>query len=190
MPRNCLTDQTARKSTARKTPRSRTPLAPIHRDDSRNIFGNAADRLARVVERKSIYNGPVGLGLGKGGMKRIKKSIKVLPTREQIEKGAKVEKSSIPLIAFERAVKQILNSIVGEGKYRLQVKALLLLREIAESHLIKFFYVCNMFVIHTSRVTLMPKDIDLYYKVKMQAEINHQKEAMDCQGNRHDSTTV
>lgn len=187
-----VTNQTCRKSTARRSPPTRTPLRPIARDDSRNVFGNAEDRLGRGVERRNTtFAGPVGLGVGKGGIRRIMRiNRRVVPTRRQIERQATInDGNSIPLMPFARVVRQILNRIAGEGKYKLQAITLRILKEISETYLVNFFDTCNLFVIHNRRVTLMPRDIDLYHKIKRQADFNGQVAGTGGRANSCDSRT-
>ena len=186
------TNQTCRKSTARKSPPKRRTLAPINQD-SRGIFGIQADRLERVVQRQnSTFAGPVGLGVGKGGIKRIMRINKrVVPTRRQIERQAYINDSnSIPLRPFARSLRQIFNRVAGEGRLRLQARVVTLLKEISETYLVNFFETCNMFVAHTRRVTLMPKDIELYRKVERQPDFKGQVSGTGGRANSCDSRTV
>lgn len=187
-----VTNQTCRKSTARRPPPSRTPLRPVNRNDSRSIFGNAEERVARSVERRnSTFAGPVGLGVGKGGIRRLLRiNRRVVPTRRQIERQATInDGNSIPFLPFARAVRQIINSIAGEGNFRLQAVTVRILKEISETYLVNFFDTCNLFVSHNRRVTLMPRDIDLYKRVKKQPEFNGQVSGTGGRSNSCDTST-
>ena len=115
--------------------------------------------------RKSISNkaarksAPVEMG--------IKKPHRYRPGTVALREIRKFQKSTELLIRnlpFQRVVKEI----AGEFKsdLRFQSQAVLALQEAAEAYLVGLFEDTNLCAIHTKRVTIMPKDIQLTRRLR------------------------
>jgi histone H3/H4 len=131
--------------------------------DSRQMFARSESRLREELVNATIsYNGPVGLGIGKGGLRRMRRS---MPKRKDIERCSNYTESAIPLASFARLVKSILVSI-DKASYRFQVASIQAMREALEAYAIEMFETSNMFVHHARRVTVMCKDLALYKRVR------------------------
>lgn len=127
------------------------------------MFARAETRLREEVRSQAErYVGPVGLGIGKGGLRRMRRSV---PRRKDIERFARFRDNSIPLASFARMVKGILRSKF-DFSLRFQVAAIEIMREAVEACAVEMFETSNMFVQHARRVTVMCKDIALYNRVK------------------------
>ena len=67
-------------------------------------------------------------------------------------------------IPFQRLVREVVQRMFNE-QYRFQSTALLALQEAAEAHLVYMFEQVNDIAIHGRRVTIMPKDIQLWKRL-------------------------
>lgn len=159
-PRNVpRTKNTARKST------TVVPIVPQEtRRNSQQMFARAINRLTDQVRNETIrYSGPVGLGIGKGGLRRMRRTV---PKRKEIERSAKsTTKRSIPLGNFARLVRWLMRDSF-RSDLKLQVAALMVMHEAVEAYAIQMFETSNLFVMHARRVTVMPKDLNLYQRVQ------------------------
>ncbi|CAG5112976.1 Oidioi.mRNA.OKI2018_I69.chr2.g7130.t1.cds [Oikopleura dioica] len=62
---------------------------------------------------------------------------------------------------FQRVVREVVNDLRPGNDYRWQSQALLCLQEATEAFIITTFEVANLFALHSKRVTIMKKDLDL-----------------------------
>ena len=69
---------------------------------------------------------------------------------------------------FYRLVREIALDILGKNKdeLRFQGAAILALQEASEAYLVKLFEDTNLCAIHTRRVTIKPKDIQLARRIR------------------------
>jgi len=67
-------------------------------------------------------------------------------------------------IPFARLVREIAQDFKSD--LRFQSKAILALQEASEDYLVKIFEDCNLCAIHTKRVTIFPKDIQLARRIR------------------------
>jgi histone H3/H4 len=68
-------------------------------------------------------------------------------------------------LPFARLVKEI-QTYFSRKEFRWQANAILALQEAAEAHLVSLFEDAYLCTIHTKRVTLMPKDIQLARRIR------------------------
>ena len=79
----------------------------------------------------------------------------------------KYQKSTVLLLRkkpFERLVREITNDIRSD--LRFQSKAILALQEAVEAYLVGLFEDTNLVAIHSKRVTIFPKDIQLARRIR------------------------
>jgi histone H3 len=75
-------------------------------------------------------------------------------------------------VAWQRLVREIQQGIpcsLMNRPDRFQESALLALQEVAEAMLVEVFEDANLCAIHTKRVTIMPKDVQLARRIKLGA---------------------
>ena len=130
------TKQTARKSTGGKAPRK---------------------QLATKAHRKS---GVVSYG-------GVKKPHRYRPGTVALREIRRYQKSTDLLIRklpFQRLVREIVQQNHG-SQYRFQSTALLALQEASEDYLVNMFGQVNDIAIHGKRVTIKPKDVQLWKRI-------------------------
>lgn len=70
-------------------------------------------------------------------------------------------------LPFARLVREVQRSFTKErDEYRWQAAALIALQESAEAHLVSLFEDANLCAIHSKRVTVMVKDIQLARRIR------------------------
>ena len=65
---------------------------------------------------------------------------------------------------FQRLVREVLHDTLGK-KVRLQSHALLAIQEACEFFLVRLFENANLVAIHSKRVTVMPRDLELVMRI-------------------------
>lgn len=120
------------------------------------------------------------------GMKAPKKSLKTMksvlaagavrkrhrwrPGTVALREIRKYQKSTELLLRklpFQRLVREITTDIVGGHRnIRFQSSALIALQEASEAYLVELFSDTNLCAIHSKRVTIMPKDIQLARRLR------------------------
>ena len=65
---------------------------------------------------------------------------------------------------FQRLVREIVADMGGE--FRFQSTAILAMQEAAESYLVSLFEDANLCAIHSKRVTIMPRDMELARRIR------------------------
>ncbi|CAL4096288.1 unnamed protein product, partial [Meganyctiphanes norvegica] len=70
----------------------------------------------------------------------------------------------IPKVSFQRLVREITSSF--QTQFKIQSKALGALQEGAEAFIVGLFEDTNLCCIHANRVTIMPKDLQLAYRLR------------------------
>lgn len=118
-----------------------------------------------------------GLGIGKGGIRRIASAMRRNDDAERLSSLRRTQflhdcEHSIPLAQFHRLCRQLFNKefrdLEPDGPRRFQLIVVSLLREASEAYLVRFFEHCTLLIAHGNRVTLMPKDIELAKKLQRQ----------------------
>ena len=72
-------------------------------------------------------------------------------------------------LPFQRLVREIVLDVTpkgGRGEVRFQGQAIMALQEASEAYLVGLFEDSNLCAIHTKRVTIMPKDIQLARRIR------------------------
>ena len=156
------TKQTARKSTGGKAPRKSIgfPLQQLqvaHNQPSGfGSFGKAPRKvLASKAAKKSVIY---------GGVKkphRYRPGTVALREIRQFQKGSELIIRKLP---FNRLVREIAQDFKTD--LRLQHAALHALQEAAEGYVVGVFEDANLCAIHSKRVSLMPKDIQLARRLR------------------------
>ena len=104
---------------------------------------------------------------GKPPQGRVRKPRRFRPGTVALRQIRRYQKSTELLIRklpFQRLVREIVWHDMRE-QYRFQSTALLALQEAAEAHLVYMFEQVNDIAIHGRRVTIMPKDIQLWKRL-------------------------
>ena len=130
------TKQTARKSTGGKAPR-----------------GN--------------YRTVNGLRMGRqetGGVRKPRRWRRGTVALREIRKYQKSTELLIRKLPFQRLLREIAQNIKHD--LRFQSTAILALQEAAEDYLVKMFQQVNVCAIHGGRVTIQPKDVTLWRRIK------------------------
>ena len=159
---------------SQKAKKSTTPIAPITPTPSASRpLAKPLRRFRGLVrfEERRTHQGETGLGIGKGGSVRMVESInrsnqRVLPRRTSIEREGLLRHAgrSIPNAPFARVVRSIMRE--KHPGYRIQFAVIGVLLEVAERYLIEVFEASSLLVAHARRVTLMPRDLALYTRLK------------------------
>ena len=118
-------------------------------------------------ERVPRFNGPVGYG----GLKVPKRNRPGVVALREIRKYQKSTDLLLRKAPFLRICKEIVDSIERRrrettSQLRFQASAVEALRESSESYLVAFFQETQLAAIHAKRVTIMPKDVGLWRRVK------------------------
>ena len=88
----------------------------------------------------------------------------------EIRKYQKSTENLIPKLPFRRLVKEIIHNGMGKPGMRIQSAALEALQEAAEVYLVRLLDDANLCALHSRRVTLMPKDIQLARRIRGERE--------------------
>ena len=83
----------------------------------------------------------------------------------QIRRYQKSTELLIRKLPFQRLVREVVRTMFSQ-EYRFQSTALLALQEAAEAYLVRMFEGVNDIAIHGRRVTIMPKDILLWKRIR------------------------
>ncbi|GAV00819.1 hypothetical protein RvY_11615 [Ramazzottius varieornatus] len=81
----------------------------------------------------------------------------------------------IPKTSFQRLVREITKNVDRTKEYRFQATALQALQEAAEYFLISMFEDVNLAALHGRRVTIMPRDISLVMKIRIDGRFNYKR---------------
>ena len=133
------TKQTARKSTGGKAPRG--TFSTIN---GRRLARRVTGRVARPQRALRWRPGTVAL--------------------REIRKYQKSTELLIRKLPFQRLLREIAQQIKHD--LRFQSTAILALQEAAEDYLVKMFQQVNVCAIHGGRVTIQPKDVILWRRIK------------------------
>ena len=133
------TKQTARKSTGGKAPRG--TFSTIN---GRRLARRVTGRVARPQRALRWRPGTVAL--------------------REIRKYQKSTELLIRKLPFQRLLREIAQQIKHD--LRFQSTAILALQEAAEDYLVKMFQQVNVCAIHGGRVTIQPKDVTLWRRMK------------------------
>ena len=134
------TKQTARKSTGGKAPR-----------------GNYRTVNGRREQRQDTY-------LSTGGVRKPRRWRRGTVALREIRKYQKSTELLIKKLPFQRLLREIAQKIKHD--LRFQSTAILALQEAAEDYLVKMFQQVNVCAIHGGRVTIQPKDVTLWRRMK------------------------
>ena len=116
--------------------------------------------------KNTLTTGPVKQprNLTKG---RVRKPRRFRPGTVALWEIRKCQRSTELLIRklpFQRLVREIVFELKKED-YRFQSTAILAMQEAAEAFLVRMFEQCNHIAIHGKRVTVQPKDIQLWKRL-------------------------
>ena len=140
----------------------------------------AQSELRRVLakKREEVRKKAAARLAKKGGQKApkggVKKHYRYRPgtvALKQIRQYQKTTELFIRKLPFQRLVREIAcdSEIITSplcGKVRFQSAAIMALQEAAEAYLVGLFEDTNLCAIHTKRVTIMPKDIQLARRIR------------------------
>ena len=123
---------------------------------------------------KKITGGPQKQPRGKTPRGAVRKKRRFRPGTLALKQIRKYQKSTQLLIrklSFQRLVREVMWAVSQEAHlegvgYRIQSTALLALQEAAEAHLVHMFEEVNEIAIHGRRVTIMPRDIRLWRRIR------------------------
>ena len=99
-----------------------------------------------------------------GGVKKPRRAKPGTVALREIQKYQKSTGLLIRKAPFMRLVKDITQKIAENMRF--QASGLLALQEAAESYLVGVFEDANLCAVHTKRVTVMPKDIQLACRIR------------------------
>ena len=88
----------------------------------------------------------------------------------EIRRYQKSTENLIPKLPFRCLVKEIIHSSMGKPQMRIQSVALEALQEAAEVYLVRLLDDANLCALHSRRITLMPKDIQLARRIRGERE--------------------
>ena len=141
------TKQTARKSTGGKVPRNRH----IPRGKTAPTIGKTAPTTGKTAPTTGGVKKPHRYRPGTVALREIRK----------YQKGTELLIRKLP---FQRLVREIAQK--QKTDLRFQSAAIGALQEAAEAYLVGLFEDTNLCAIHSKRVTIMPKDIQLARRIR------------------------
>ena len=100
-----------------------------------------------------------------GGVKKPRRFRPGTVALREIRQYQKSTELLIRKLPFQRLVREIVQEMYKTENYRFQSTALLALQEGAEAFLVGMLHDSNLIAIHGKRVTLMPKDIQLWRRL-------------------------
>ncbi len=108
------------------------------------------------------------------GGKNVKKMRKPKPHRFRpgtralmcIRKYQKSTESLVRKLPFQRLVRHLVQQLCGQMSVRMQTAALYVLQQAFEAYIISMFEDTNLCAIHSKRVTVMPKDLQLAIRIR------------------------
>lgn len=170
MPRTNQSRQVARKSTgpsiaservlaAKRNSRSRS--SNIREEEQVRTRPTRADPRARKSTAAPDRPAPQRRKI------RFKPGELALKTIHELQKSTEL---LIPKIRFHRLVREITQNVTdaNDEPMRYQVAALTALQEAAEAYLVYLFEDTNLCCIHARRVTIMPRDIQLARRIRLE----------------------
>ena len=102
-------------------------------------------------------------------MGRVRRPRKFRPGTVALREIRKYQKSTELLIRklpFQRLVREVVYTMYPNQNYRFTPQALLALHEASEDFLVGMFSQVNDIAIHGNRVTIQPKDVQLWCRLK------------------------
>lgn len=134
---------------------------------------------AKQFEMKVAGKKPTPTAGAKSARKSVSSSISKSQTKSRFKPGAialreirKYQKSSDLLIRKRPFQRLVRNLISTTDELRFQSAALTIFQEAAENFLISLIEDAYRCAVHAKRVTLMPRDIVLIYKIKYSKYLN------------------
>lgn len=134
---------------------------------SRPILPPIANKVEKDVETYSQPKAKKSGILVEGDQNKKKKSRRFRPGVVALREIRKFQKSTELLIRkmpFQRVIREIASEFKGD--LRFQSSAILALQEASEAYIVSLFEDSNLCAIHSKRVTIMKKDIDLAMKIR------------------------
>lgn len=135
------------------------PASP-HRSSAKSNhanFGKGGRHFMHAAAKKALFK-------KNRGLKRYRPGIKAL---KEIRHFQKTTDRLIPAAPFARVVREVAQECAGmNGEIRFQTEALLALQESAEAFLVAMFEQASYLAVHGKRVTLMPRDIQLWRRIR------------------------
>ena len=147
------TKQTARKSTGGKAPRQQLATKAARKSGAQRSW-NGQEWVTPLIAKLAPTNG-------------VKKPHRYRPGTIALREIRKYQKSGELLIRmqpFQRLVREIAQDF--KTGLRFQSSAVLALQEAAEAYIVSLFEDSNLCAIHSKRVTVMPKDIQLARRIR------------------------
>lgn len=176
----------ATKATARKTTQSALPKLPVEQSvvasqapkpsAGKTVAGKTVARkaprktVAGKAPRKSVAGKTSAKPVRRTGLavqEKIKKPHRFRPGTVALREIRKYQKSTELLVRklpFQRLVREIAQDFKSD--LRFQASAIAALQEASESYLVGLFEDTNLCAIHTKRVTIMPKDVQLARRLR------------------------
>ena len=146
-----------------------TRRAILHAEEAGVADGGGAPRKP-VPSRRSRGGLAIGKEMGEEQEEAVAKKMRrkyrpgTVALRE-IRRYQRTTEMLIPKAPFARLAREILEN-VSDGSYRLATQAALALQQACEAMLVILFEDANLCAIHSKRVTIMPKDIELARRIR------------------------
>ena len=121
---------------------------------------------SKITSSKLVGNGKK---VKKQSLGRVRKPRKFRPGTVALREIRKYQKSTELLIRklpFQRLVREVVYTIYPTRTHRFTPDALLALHEASEDFLVRMFHQVNEIAIHGKRVTVFPKDIQLWRRLR------------------------
>ena len=135
--------------------------------NSRYGMGKSASLVAMARKSQSLQTTAAKRKApgGAGAAKKHRYRPGTVALRE-IRKFQKSGELLIRKLPFQRLVREVVQGLGPGTPFRVQSAAVLALQEAAEAYLVGLFEDANLCALHTSRVTLMPKDVQLARRLR------------------------
>lgn len=183
---NTSTDSCRSLSDSGSSSESTSPAASVPKHRRCSLFGQLATSNARLARRMSQAGSSArsngndnetqvryGVGIGKGGIRRIARRMN---RRVRQESGMRSIRSAeqrletqtyIKSVSFRKDIVNAMQKARPGESYKIETKAIFALKEASEAYLLQIFEAANQFVHHAHRVTLMSRDLAMvmrFYK--------------------------
>uniref|UniRef100_A0A0N5C6P1 Histone domain-containing protein n=1 Tax=Strongyloides papillosus TaxID=174720 RepID=A0A0N5C6P1_STREA len=130
----------------------------------KTISHSAVRSLASVTARQEEFprRSRHGRSMPKRTNKPTANGVKALREIKEYQSSTKLLVPRAPMV---RCIREVLQA-GGHRDFRITSGAVDAIREAVESYLVDMFEVCNLFAIHAGRVTVMPKDVGLWKRLR------------------------
>ena len=121
---------------------------------------------SKISSSELTGDGKIRRQRGCGSIRKRKRYRPGTVALRQIRKYQKTTNLLIQKLPFQMLVREVVHSLYPMETFRFQSTALLALQEAAEAYLVRMFTQVNDLAIHGNRVTIQPRDIHIWGRMR------------------------